>query len=89
MAKTLFVQAQPTAANIRKVVLNEAGHPTATGEAWIVAYEEPRLDGEGRPIEPANPVHEVADTPGVRRAIMAGDLAEVAAPTKAKKAESA
>jgi hypothetical protein len=81
MAKTLWVRAVPTEANTRKVILSEAdeAHP-GTHEVWIVAYEDPRFDADGNPVEPANPQVQVGDTPGVRKAIMDGDLVEVDAP---------
>lgn len=84
MAKTLWVQAVPRPENLRKVVLSEAdaAHPTSTHEVFIVAYEDPRMDADGHPVEPANPPIEVGDTPGVRGRIAAGDLIEVSAPKK-------
>jgi hypothetical protein len=84
MAKTLWVQANPTEANTRKVILSEAdeAHP-GTHEVWIVAYEDPRFDADGNPVKPANPPIEVGDTPGVRAALNAKDLIEVSAPAKA------
>jgi hypothetical protein len=90
MAKLIWVQAQPNESNLRKVVLSDAdlAHPTDNHEVWIVAYEDPRFDADGNEIE-ANPPVQVADTPGVRKAILAGDLAEVSAPSKAAKASAA
>jgi hypothetical protein len=85
MPKTLWVQANPTKTNIRKVILSEAdpSHPTPNHELWIVAYEDPRFDADGNPVEPANPPIRVGDTPGVRAALQAGDLIEADAPRQA------
>jgi len=94
--KTLWVQANPTPENTRKVVLSEAdeAHPVNENglhEVWIVAYEDPRRDADGNLIEPANPPVEVGDTPGVRQRLLEKALIEVSAPTKKSeaKAESA
>ena len=68
MANTIWVQALT---RDRKVIVSEADplHPTPNHEIWIVGYEDPRIDADGNPIEPANPPIEVGDTPLVRRAI--------------------
>lgn len=91
MAKTLWVQANPNENNLRKVVLSEVddAHPTPTHEVWIVAYEDPRVDSEGNPVEPANPPVEVGDTPGVRAALQSQDLVEVSAPMARQQAAPA
>lgn len=87
MAKTLWVKANPKPENLRKVILSEAdeAHP-GTHEVWLVAYEEPRVNADGDPVEPANPPTQVGDTPGVRAALASGDLVEVDAPKAAKAA---
>ena len=90
MAKTLWVKANPTPENTRKVILSEAdaAHP-GNHEIWIVAYEEPRFDADGNPVEPANPPVQVGETPGVRAALASGDLIEGDAPARPAKAEEA
>lgn len=80
MVNTIWVQALT---RDRKVILSEADelHPTPNHEIWLVGYEDPRFDADGKEIVPANPPIEVGDTPGVRHAISDKLLAIVDAPT--------
>ena len=89
MANTLWVQARPSETTTRKVVLSEydPAHP-GTHEAWIVAYEEPRVDADGNAVEPANPPIEVGDTPAVRARIADKSLVEVRGPSAQLKVDT-
>jgi hypothetical protein len=85
MANTLWVQAVP---GDRKVIVSEydESHP-GNHEAWIVAYEDPRFDADGNPVEPANAPVEVGDTPLIRQRIAEKVLQEVSSPAQLARAE--
>lgn len=79
MANTIWVQALT---RDRKVLVSEYDdqHPTPNHEIFIVGYEDPRFDADGKEIVPANPPIEVGDTGLVRQRIAEKVLVQVDAP---------